>query len=84
MSNVLTKQVQNRVSRYFLHLENYLSKPESRCVREMTTGILKSDTSFSGFQRSALRSIDRYWCAVRFEVLRDLKLFKKFNVFFNK
>jgi hypothetical protein len=44
MSNVLTKQVQNKISRYFLHLENHLSKPESRCVREMTTGILKSGT----------------------------------------
>jgi hypothetical protein len=44
MSKVLTKQVQNKVSRYFLHLENHLSKPESRCVREMTIGILKSGT----------------------------------------
>jgi hypothetical protein len=44
MSNVLTKQVQNKVSRYFLKLENHLTKPESRCVREMTTGILKSGT----------------------------------------
>jgi len=33
MSNVLTKQVQNKISRYFLHLESHLSKPESRCVR---------------------------------------------------
>src|SRR5680860_737658 len=44
MSNVLTKQVQNKISRYFLKLENHLAKPESRCVREMTTGILKSGT----------------------------------------
>jgi hypothetical protein len=44
MSKVLTKQVQNKISRYFLKLENHLSKPESRCVREMTTGILKSGT----------------------------------------
>jgi hypothetical protein len=44
MSNVLTKQVQNKISRYFLKLSNHLSKPESRCVREMTTGILKSGT----------------------------------------
>jgi len=44
MSNVLTKQVQNKISRYFIKLENHLSKPESRCVREMTTGILKSGT----------------------------------------
>ena len=32
------------VSRYFLKLEQHLTKPESRCVREMTTGILKSGT----------------------------------------
>ncbi|MCF6332674.1 MAG: hypothetical protein L3J11_05260 [Draconibacterium sp.] len=44
MSNVLTKQVQNKVSRYFTKLENHLSKPESRRVREMTIGILKSGT----------------------------------------
>ena len=44
MSKVLTKQVQNKISRYFLTLENHLSKPESRCVREMVTGILKSGT----------------------------------------
>lgn len=42
MSNVLTKQVQNKISRYFLQLENYITKPESRCVREMAVGILKS------------------------------------------
>jgi hypothetical protein len=44
MSKVLTKQVQNKVSRYFLKLENHLTKPELRCVREMTIGILKSGT----------------------------------------
>ena len=44
MSKVLTKQVQNKISRYFLQLENYITKPESRCVREMTVGILKSGT----------------------------------------
>ena len=36
MSNVLTKQVQSKVSRYFLYLKNHLSKSESRCVRGMT------------------------------------------------
>lgn len=42
MSKVLTKQVQNKISRYFLHLEKHITKPESRCVREMSVGILKS------------------------------------------
>jgi len=46
MSNVLTKQVQNKISRYFLQKWRHLTKPESRCVREMTTGILKSATVF--------------------------------------
>jgi len=44
MSKVLTKQVQNKISRYFLQLEIHLTKPELRCTREMTTGILKSGT----------------------------------------
>ena len=44
MSKVLTKQVQNKISRYFLKLEDQLTKPEARCVREMTTGILKTGT----------------------------------------
>ena len=44
MSKVLTKQVQNKISRYFLQLEKQLTKPESRCVRDMTVGILKSGT----------------------------------------
>jgi len=44
MSNLLTKQVQNKISRYFLKLENHLTKPELRCVREMATGILKTGT----------------------------------------
>lgn len=42
MSKILTKQVQNKISRYFLQLEKHLTKPESRCVRDMTVGILKS------------------------------------------
>lgn len=44
MSKVLTKQVQNKVSEYFLKFSNYMAKPESRCIREMTTGILKTGT----------------------------------------
>ena len=44
MSKVLTKQVQNKISRYFISLEKYLTKPEARCIREMTVGILKSGT----------------------------------------
>jgi len=42
MSKLFTKQVQNKISRYFLKLEDLLTKPEARCIREMTTGILKT------------------------------------------
>ena len=44
MTNVLTKQIQNKISRYYLKLSDHLTKPEARCVREMTTGILKGGT----------------------------------------
>ena len=44
MSKILKKQVQNKISNYFIKLSNHLSKPESRCVREMVTGILKNGT----------------------------------------
>ncbi len=44
MSKVLTKQVQNKISRYFLSLEKYLTKPSTRCVLDMAVGILKPGT----------------------------------------
>jgi hypothetical protein len=44
MSKVLTKQVHNKISEYFLKFSSYMTKPESRCIREMTTGILKTGT----------------------------------------
>lgn len=42
MANILTKQIQNKISRYFLKQEAHLTKPELRNVREMVVGILKS------------------------------------------
>lgn len=42
MTKVLTKQVQNKMSSYFSKLSDHLYKPESRCVREMVTGIIKN------------------------------------------
>ncbi len=42
MSKVLTKHIQNKISRYFSKLSIHLSKPETSCVREMSTGILKN------------------------------------------
>ncbi len=44
MSKILTKQVQNKISEYFLKLSNHTTKPECRCIREMVTGILKTGT----------------------------------------
>ena len=56
MSKVLTKQLQNKVSGYFIKLSKHMSKPESRCVREMTTGILKTGTVLVNKRRTALPS----------------------------
>ena len=44
MTKILTKQVQNKMSCYFSKLSNFLYKPESRCIREMATGIIKNGT----------------------------------------
>ncbi len=44
MTKVLTKLVQNKISNYFSKLSKHLTKPESRCVREMVTGMLKNGT----------------------------------------
>lgn len=44
MTKVLTKQLQNKISGYFLKFSKNMTKPESRCIREMTTGILKTGT----------------------------------------
>lgn len=44
MTNVLTKQIQNKMSSYFSNLSEHLHKPEVRCVREMVTGIIKNGT----------------------------------------
>jgi hypothetical protein len=42
----LTKQIQNKVSRYFKKVSNFLTKAESRSLREMVTGLLKSQQVF--------------------------------------
>jgi len=43
MDNILRKKVQSRLSDYILTLSN-LTKPETRCLKEMVVGILKSKT----------------------------------------
>jgi hypothetical protein len=52
MSKVLTKQVQNKICEYFLKFLNYMTKPESRCIREMTAGILKTGTVLVSYRRT--------------------------------
>ncbi|QZE14974.1 transposase [Halosquirtibacter laminarini] len=42
MNKILTKQIQNKLSLYFCKLNSHLTKPELRCTREITTGILKT------------------------------------------
>ncbi len=42
----LTKQIQNKISRYFIKLSEHVSKAESRNLREMVTGILKAQNMF--------------------------------------
>lgn len=42
----LTKQIQNSISRYFKKASSFLTKAESRNLREMVTGILKSQQVF--------------------------------------
>lgn len=44
MSKILTKAVQNKISRYFIKIGEKLSKAETRCVREMAIGILIKGT----------------------------------------
>lgn len=55
MSNVLTKLVSNKISRYFSKLSLYLTKPELRCVREIVVGILKSQETHINKIASAIR-----------------------------
>ncbi|MCP4053342.1 MAG: transposase [Mesoflavibacter sp.] len=46
LSANLTKQIQNSISRYFKKASDFLTKAESRSLREMVTGILKSQQVF--------------------------------------
>ena len=54
MSNILTKKIQTQLSDYF-SLENQMSKPETRCLKEMVLGILKSKTVFVNQIAASLR-----------------------------
>ena len=45
MSNILTKKIQTQLSDYF-SLCSEMSKPETRCLKDMVLGILKSKSVF--------------------------------------
>lgn len=54
MSKILTKRIQTQFSDYFSHITN-LSKPETRCFKDMVLGILKSKTVFVNQIAASLR-----------------------------
>lgn len=54
MSKILTKKIQTQLSDYFSH-ETSLTKPETRCFKEMVLGILKSKSVFVNQIAASLR-----------------------------
>lgn len=54
MSKILTKRIQTQLSDYFLSATQ-MSKPETRCLKEMVLGILKSKTVFVNQIAASLR-----------------------------
>ena len=54
MSKILTKKIQSQLSDYFSN-SSELTKPETRCFREMTLGILKSKSVFVNQIAASLR-----------------------------
>ena len=45
MSKILTKKIQTQLSDYF-SVDSEMTKPETRCLKDMVLGILKSKTVF--------------------------------------
>lgn len=54
MSKILIKKIQTQMSDYFSH-NSELTKPETRCFKEMTLGILKSKSVFVNQIAASLR-----------------------------
>ena len=54
MSKILTKKIQTQLSSYFSSI-NLMTKPELRCLKDMTLGILKSKSVFVNQIASSLR-----------------------------
>ena len=54
MSNILTKKIQIQMSDYFSNVRS-MSKPEHRAMKDIVTGILKSQTMFVNQIAASLR-----------------------------
>jgi len=54
MSNILTKKIQTQLSAYFSSV-TAMTKPETRCLKEMVLGILKSKSVFVNQIAASLR-----------------------------
>jgi hypothetical protein len=56
MSKILTKKSQTQMSHYFLS-GTTLTKPETRCLKDMVFGVLKSKSVFVNQIAASLRAI---------------------------
>ena len=54
MTKILTKKIQTQLSHYFLS-DTQMTKPETRCLKEMVLGILKSKSVFVNQIAASLR-----------------------------
>ena len=54
MSKILTKKIQSQLSDYFL-FDTEMTKPETRCLKEMVLGVLKSKSVFVNQIAASLR-----------------------------
>ena len=54
MNNILTKRIQTQFSDYFLS-GSEMSKPETRCLKDMVLGVLKSKSVFVNQIAASLR-----------------------------
>ena len=54
MTKILTKKIQTQLSQYFLS-DTQMTKPETRCLKEMVLGILKSKSVFVNQIAASLR-----------------------------
>lgn len=54
MTKVLTKRIQTELSGYF-SATDLLTKPETRCLKDMVIGVLKSKTVFVNQIAASLR-----------------------------